>query len=60
MFDARVFAFGVFADEDRVDVGVGGFVPGNGFAGADVGEEVEGPAEGEVQGDVAFADGGLF
>ena len=59
VFDARVFAFGVLADEDEVDVVVGGFVAGYGFARAHVGEEVEGAAEREVEGDVAFADGGL-
>lgn len=59
VLDARVFAFGVLADEHRVDVVVWGFVARDGFAGADVGEEVEGAAEGEVEGDVAFADGGL-
>lgn len=46
VLDAAVFAFGVFADEYRVDVVVGGFVAGYGFAGADVGEEVECSAEG--------------
>ena len=59
VFDARVFAFGVFADEDCVDVVVGGFVAGDGFAGTDVCEEVECAAEGEIEGDVAFADGCL-
>ena len=59
VFDSGVFALGVFADEDGVNVGVGGLVAGDGFAGADIGEEVEGAAEGEVEGDVAFTDGGL-
>ena len=59
VLDARVFPLGVLADEHRVDVVVGGFVAGDGFAGTDVGEEVECAAKGEIQGDVAFADGGL-
>ena len=57
MFDAGVLALGVLADEDGVDVRVGGFVAVDGFAGAYVGEEVEGAAESEVEGDVAFAYG---
>ena len=56
VLDAGVLAFGVFPDKHGVDVVVGGFVAGDGFAGADVGEEVECAAEGEIQGDVAFAD----
>ena len=58
MFDAGVFAFGVFADEDGVDVVVGGFVAVDALAGPHVGEEVESAAEGEVERDVAFADRG--
>lgn len=59
VLDARVLALGVLTDEDGVDVVVGGLVAGNGLAGTDVGEEVEGAAEGQVEGDVALADGGL-
>lgn len=59
MLNAGVFALGVFADENGVDIVVGGFIACNGFAGADVSEEVEGTAEGEVQRDMAFADGSL-
>ena len=60
VLDARVLALGVLADEDGVDIVVGGLVAGDGHAGAEVGEEVEGAAEGEVEGDVALADGGLW
>jgi len=46
VLNAGIFALGVFADEDSVNIVVRGFVAGNGFAGANVGEEVEGAAEG--------------
>jgi len=55
VLDAAIFTFGVLTDEDGVDVVVGGFIAGDGFAGPDVGEEVECSAEGEIEGDVAFA-----
>lgn len=44
VLDAGVFAFGVLPNEHRIDVVIGSFVAGNGFAGTDVGEEVEGAA----------------
>ena len=59
VLDPGVFAFGVFADQDRVDVVVGGFVAGYGDARAYVREEIECATEGEVEGDVTFADGCL-
>ncbi len=59
VLNARVLAFGVLADQGDVDVVVGGFVAGDGFAGAHVGEEVECSAEGEIEGDVTFAYRGL-
>lgn len=46
MLNAGIFPLGVFADEDSVNVVVGGFVAGNGFARANVGEEIKGAAEG--------------
>lgn len=58
VLDARVLALGVLADQDRVDVVVGCLVALDGSAGADVGEEVEGAAERQVERDVALADGG--
>lgn len=57
VLDTRVFSLGVLTDQDSVDVVVGGLVAGDGSAGADVGEEVEGTAESEVERDVALADG---
>ena len=59
MLDSGVFTLSVFTDEDGVDVVVGGFVTGNGFAGPDIGKEVERAAEGEVERDMAFTDRGL-
>jgi hypothetical protein len=59
VLDARVLALGVLTDEDGVDVVVGGLIAGNGLARAQVGEEVEGTAEGQVERDVTLADGGL-
>jgi hypothetical protein len=58
VLDARVLALGVLADEDRVDTVVGGLEAGDGAAGTQVGEEVEGTTQGKVQRDVALANGG--
>lgn len=59
MLDAGVLSLGVLTDQDSVDVVVGGLVPSNGAAGTNIGKEVEGAAEGQVEGDMALADGGL-
>jgi hypothetical protein len=59
VLNARVFSLGVFTDEDGVDVVVGGFVALDGLARTDVGEEVEGTTESQVEGNVTLADGGL-
>ncbi len=57
VLNTGVFSLGVLTDQDRVDVVVGCLVAGDGSAGSDVGEEVEGTAESKVEGDVALADG---
>ena len=57
VLDARVFALGVLTDEDGVDVVVGGLVSLDALAGTHVGEQVEGPSEGQVERDVALANG---
>lgn len=57
VLDAGVLALGVLADEDGVDVVVGGLVSLDALAGTHVGEQVEGPSEGQVERDVALADG---
>lgn len=60
VLNARVFTLGVLSDQDGVDVIVGGLVASDGSAGSEVGEEVEGSSQSEVQGDMALADGGLW
>jgi hypothetical protein len=57
VLDSTVFSLGVLTDQDSVDVVVGGLVTGNALAGTDVGEKVEGSAEGKVERDVTLADG---
>jgi hypothetical protein len=57
VLDAGVFALGVLTDEHGVDVVVGGLVSLDALAGTHVGEQVEGPSEGQVEGDVTLADG---
>jgi hypothetical protein len=57
VLDARVLSLGVFADDDRVDAVVGRLEAFDRPTRPDVGEEVEGPSEGQVKRDVAFANG---
>jgi hypothetical protein len=59
VLNARVLALGVLADKDSVNAVVGGLEASDGAARSEVGEEVECAAEGEVEGDVALANGGL-
>ncbi|RMY09264.1 hypothetical protein D0868_04343 [Hortaea werneckii] len=58
VLNAGVFTLGVLSDQDRVHVVVWGLVALDALAGSHVGEQVEGTAEGQVQGDVTLADGG--
>jgi len=53
VLQARVFAFGVFADDAEVDIGVAGFVAGDVFDEHDGGVDVEFLSEGDVEGLVA-------
>jgi hypothetical protein len=46
MLNATVLTFGVFADEDCVDIVVGSLIPGDTATGTDVCEEGESAAEG--------------
>lgn len=57
VFDARVFAFGVLADGDDVDVVVERFVALQASARPDVGVQVELLAQGQIQRAMALADG---
>lgn len=59
VLNARVLALSVLTDEDGVNTVVGGLEAGDGAARAEVGEKVEGPAEGQVKGNVALANGSL-
>ena len=59
VLNARVLALGVLTDEDGVNTIVGGLEAGDGAARTEVGEKVEGPAEGQVKGNVTLANGSL-
>jgi hypothetical protein len=59
VLNARVFSLGVLTDENGVDTIVGGLVAMDGLARTEVGEEVEGTTESQVEGDVTLANGGL-
>lgn len=56
VLDTRVFSLGILSDQNGVDAVVGGLVANDGFARTDVGEEVEGTTEGEVEGNMTLAD----
>jgi hypothetical protein len=56
MLDTRVLPLSVLANENSVDVIVRRLEALDRDAGTDVGEEGEGPAECEVEGDMALAD----
>ena len=57
VLDTGVLALGVLTDQDGVDVVVRRLVALHGPAGTDVGEEVEGAAERQIERDVTLADG---
>lgn len=56
MLNTRVFSLGVLTNQNSVHVVVRGLVAGNRSAGPHVGEEVEGPAERQVERDMTLAD----
>ena len=60
VLNAGVFTLGVLTDQDSVNTVIGGLVTGDGAARTDVGEEVEGTAQSQVQGNVSLANRGLF
>ena len=59
VLNARVFALGVFTDQNRVNAIVGGLVADDRLAGPQVCEKVKGAAESQVERDVALANGCL-
>lgn len=60
VLNTRVLALRVLTDQHRVHVVVGGLVACNRPARTHVGEQVESPAQRQVQRDVTLANGGLF
>ena len=58
VLQADVLAFSVFADDDEIDAGQFGFESGKILDGAEVGEEVEFLAQGDVDAFESAADGG--
>lgn len=59
MLNSRIFSLSVLSDQNRIDVIVRSFVAGNGAAGSDIGKEVKGSAEGQVQRYMAFTNWSL-
>lgn len=57
VLDTRVLSLGVLADQNAVDVLVGGLEALNGLARADVGVEAECPSQCQVERDVSLANG---
>ena len=56
MLYTRVFSFSVLPNEDGINIVVGRFVAGDGLAGTNIGEEVEGSTKGKIERDVSFTD----
>lgn len=59
VLNARVLALGVLSDQDGVDVIVRGLEAGDGTARSQIGKEVEGTAQSQIERDVALANRGL-
>lgn len=56
MLNARVLSLSVLTDEDSVDIVIGSLEALNGQARADVREQVEGPAQRQIERNVALAN----
>jgi hypothetical protein len=56
VLDARVLSLSVLTDKNSINVVVRCLVTRDGSAGTDIGEEIEGPAEGKVERDVTLAN----
>lgn len=59
MLNARVFALGIFTDQDSVDIVVRGLVASDGPARANIGEEVESATKCKVKGNMALSNRSL-
>ena len=60
VLDARVLPLGVFTNEYSVDVVIWSLITFNRLAGSNVGEEVEGSSEGQIERDMAFSNRSLL
>lgn len=60
VLDTGIFTLSVLSDKDGVDIVVGGLEAGDGAARSEVSEKVEGSSQGQVQRDMALANGGLW
>lgn len=56
MLNSGVFSFSVFADEDSVDIVISRLEALDRDAGSNVRKQVEGPAKGQIERDVALPD----
>lgn len=56
VFNARIFTLGVFSNQNRVDIVVGGFESSDRSAWSQIGEEVESSAKSKIEGDVTLTN----
>ena len=56
VLDARILSFRVFTNENGIDIIIWCLVSGNGNAWANVGEKIESPSEGQVEGNVTLSN----
>ena len=56
MLDTRILSFRVFTNQNGVDIIVRCLVPGDGNTWPNVGEKVESPPKGQVEGNVTLSD----
>lgn len=56
VFNAGIFSFSVFTNQDSVDIVIGSFEALDGDTWTDVGEKIKSATQGQVEGNVAFAN----
>ena len=56
MLNTRVLSFRVFTDENGIDIIIWCLVPRDGNAWPNVGEKVESPSEGQIEGNVTLSN----